>query len=85
MLAEKEVDVSRYSDRYTRKQTTTVRPPLNSVMTLTPNNFPSELYGKGGKGRGKNVLSGLSNVNKASEGEGTQFLLRFTQTHECVQ
>eukprot|EP00240_Pyramimonas_obovata_P014481 CAMPEP_0118923074 /NCGR_PEP_ID=MMETSP1169-20130426/1739_1 /TAXON_ID=36882 /ORGANISM="Pyramimonas obovata, Strain CCMP722" /LENGTH=200 /DNA_ID=CAMNT_0006864015 /DNA_START=296 /DNA_END=898 /DNA_ORIENTATION=+ len=66
-LEEKEVDVSRYSDRYTRKQTTTSRPPLNSVMTLTPINFPSELYGKGGKGRGKNVLSGLSNVNKASE------------------
>eukprot|EP00242_Pyramimonas_sp_CCMP2087_P016418 CAMPEP_0198198654 /NCGR_PEP_ID=MMETSP1445-20131203/2102_1 /TAXON_ID=36898 /ORGANISM="Pyramimonas sp., Strain CCMP2087" /LENGTH=166 /DNA_ID=CAMNT_0043868283 /DNA_START=245 /DNA_END=742 /DNA_ORIENTATION=+ len=63
---EKEVDIMRYSDRY-KKQAVAGRPPLTSVLTLSPNNFPSELYGKGGKGRGKNILSGWSNQNKASD------------------
>jgi len=61
-------DIQRYSDRYTKKSTTSSdRPPLSSVMTLTPNNFPSELYGRGGKGRSKQVLSNVMNVNKASD------------------
>lgn len=43
-------------------------------MTLTPNNFPSELYGRGGKGRSKQVLSNVMNVNKASDGTVAELL-----------
>jgi hypothetical protein len=44
-----------------------MRQPLNSVMTLSPANFPSELYGKGSKGKNKN-LGSLINANRATEG-----------------
>ena len=72
------MDIQRYTDRFTKRSKTcsSMRPQLTSIMTLTPANFPSELYGKTSKRKNRN-LGSLVNANRATEGTPSCAFIHF--------